>query len=298
MDLSMNMYKVPAPGETLLDDGGVAYLPGGKGANAAVAFARLGADAVFCAKIGADVHGQRLYKYYKDAGINTSYLKVDRDNQTGLAVVMKESDGRNRIIVYPGANSSLSVENINEAFASSPDAVYIGFEIPFSLAVAAARIASGRGIPVFIDAAPASKDHPLESLPPVEVFSPNEAETLEYTGVLPQGAESCLRASLALCKRVKAKYIVLKLGERGAFVYDGKKYFMIPSIKAGRVVDTTAAGDSFTAAMTLHYLRCGDIRDAVRYGNAAGAIAVTRHGSASSVPTEGEVGELLSRTSF
>ena len=98
MDLSMNLYKIPAPGETLLDDGGVAYTPGGKGANSAVAFAKLGGECVFCTKLGKDSHGQKLFNYYKEVGINTSYIKVDPDAPTGLAVVMKEADGSNRIV--------------------------------------------------------------------------------------------------------------------------------------------------------------------------------------------------------
>ena len=295
MDLSMNMYKIPEPGQTLIDDGGVAYVPGGKGANAAVALQRLGADCVFCSKVGADLHGQKLYQYYRDFGIDTSYMKVDRETPTGLAVVMKESSGQNRIIVYPGANANLSVEKVEEAFACSPDAVYLGFEIPFSIALTAARLASVGGIPIFVDAAPADKEHPLESLPPVEVFSPNETETLEYTGILPQGAESSLRAALALYKRVKCKYVVIKQGSRGAFVYDGKRYFLSPAKKAGAVVDTTAAGDAFTAALAVEYIRTGgDIRRAVEYAVAAGAITVTRQGAASSIPTEEEVLALLS----
>lgn len=293
MDLSLNMFRIPAPGETLIDDGGVAYVPGGKGANAAVAFARLGADAVLSAKIGADVHGQRLYKFYKDVGLNTSVLKVDHDNPTGLAVVMKETGGENRIVVYPGANSYHTIENITEAIAQGADAVYLNFEIPFATAAMAARVAVSRGIPVVIDAAPASKEHKLESLPEIEIFSPNETETYEYTGIMPSGANSSLQASIILSKKVKAKYIVLKLGERGAFVYTGKQYYVMPAMKAGKVVDTTAAGDTFTAAMTLEYLRCGDIKAAVRYGMAAGAIAVTRRGASTSVPTEDEVRRLL-----
>lgn len=294
MDLSMNMYRVPTAGETLIDDGGVAYVPGGKGANSAVAFARLGAESVFCAKLGADLHGQKLYQYYKELGVNTSYVKVDRDNPTGLAVVMKESDGNNRIIVYPGANSFLTVDNISEAFESKPDALYIGFEVPFSIALAAAKMASAKGIPIFIDAAPASKDHPLESLPFVEIFSPNETETLEYTGILPQGADSSLRAALALFKRVKCRYLIIKQGSRGAFIYDGRHYSFVPAIKAGDVVDTTAAGDAFTAAMTLKYLEnSGEITTAVKYGVAAGALTVTRRGAAQSIPNATEVEELL-----
>ena len=294
MDLSMNMYRVPAAGETLIDDGGVAYVPGGKGANAAVAFAKLGAESIFCAKLGADLHGQRLYQFYKELGVSTSYVKVDRENPTGLAVVMKESDGNNRIIVYPGANSHLTIDNITEAFDSHPDALYIGFEVPFSIALAAAKIASARGIPIFVDAAPADKEYPLESLPYVEIFSPNETETLEYTGILPQGAESSLRAALSLYKRVKCRYLIIKQGSRGAFIYDGKHFSCIPAIKAGEVVDTTAAGDSFTAALTLKYLENGgEITTAVKYGVAAGAIAVTRRGASQSIPSAQEVEALL-----
>ena len=295
MDLSMNMYKVPAAGEMLIDDGGVGYIPGGKGANAAIALKKLGADCCFCAKVGADLHGQKLYQYYKEQGINTTYIKVDRENQTGLAVVMKESDGNNRIIVYPGANATLSLDNINEAFDCQPDALYLGFEIPFQTALHAARVAASRGIPIFVDAAPASKDYPLESLPMLEVFSPNETETETYTGILPQGTDSALRAALALYKRVKAKYIVIKQGDRGAFAYDGKHFFVIPSIRLGKAVDTTAAGDAFTAALTVEYLNTGNIRTAVKYGVAAGAIAVTRRGASSSIPTEDEVRAVIVR---
>ena len=100
MDLSMNMYKIPEAGQTLIDDGGVAYIPGGKGANAAIALSRLGAKTVFCTKVGADLHGQKLYNFYKDNGIDTSYIKADRDNPTGLAVV---AAGQDRVSGLPQA---------------------------------------------------------------------------------------------------------------------------------------------------------------------------------------------------
>lgn len=289
MDFSMNVYRVPEAGETLLDDGGVAYTPGGKGANSAIAFHKLGAECVFCTKLGADAHGQKLYNYYKEMGINTSYIKVDHDHPTGLSVVIKEADGQNRIVVYPGANSNITTEGILEAFDCQPDAVYIGFEIPFSVALSTAKIAAARNIPIFIDPAPANKDFALDNLPPVEVFSPNETETFEYTGIMPTTMETSLRACLAISRRVKCKYIVLKQGQRGAFLYDGKRYSTFPAARVDKVVDTTAAGDAFTAALTLEYLRCGDIREAVKYANVAGALTVTRPGASTSIPTEEEV---------
>ena len=290
MDLSMNMYKIPEAGQTLIDDGGVAYIPGGKGANAAIALSRLGAKTVFCTKVGADLHGQKLYNFYKDNGIDTSYIKADRDNPTGLAVVLKEGDGTNRIVVYPGANNHLSAENIENAFACRPDALYLGFEIPFQIALAAVKIATNRGVPVFIDAGPANKDFPIENLPMVEVFSPNETETYEFTGIRPNGVDASLRAALALYRRVKAKYIVIKQGERGAFIYDGKHYSFTAAVRAGKAIDTTAAGDAFTSALTIEYMRNGGrIKEAVDYAVCAGAISVTRIGASTSMPTHDEV---------
>ena len=295
MDLSMNMYKIPSPGETLLDDGGIAYTPGGKGANAAVAFARLGAECVFCTKLGMDAHGQKLFNYYKECGINTSKIKVDREAPTGLAVVMKEADGSNRIIVYPGANKTLNNDNIVEAFSSLPDALYLGFEIPFNMALSAAKVAAAKNIPIFVDAGPASKEYALDALPMLEVFSPNEQETFEYTGIMPKGTDTCLKAAYALYNLVKTKYIVIKLGSRGSFIYDGKHFDLIPAYRSDKVEDTTGAGDTFTAAMTLEYLRSGNIKNAMRYGSAAAAISVSRKGASASIPTEAEVIEFLKK---
>jgi ribokinase len=290
MDLSLNMYKIPAPGETVIDDGGVAYTPGGKGANAAISMKRLGAQTAFCTKLGADMHGQRLYAYFKESGLNTSYIKVDPQLPTGFAAVIKESDGQNRIVYYPGANAHITRENLMEAFSFAPDAVYINFEVTFDVALTAAHIAASRGIPVFVDAAPADKSYVLEALPEVEIFSPNETETLEYTETCPAGADSSLKAALALWKRVKCKYIVIKQGSRGAFIYDGKHYSMIPSYRPSKVVDTTAAGDVFTSALTLEYLENGgDIVGAVKYAAAAAAVSVSRNGAAASAPSEAEV---------
>ena len=294
LDFVMNMYKLPEAGESVVDNGGVAYIPGGKGANAAIALSRLGAESVLCAKLGADIHGQRLYNYYKDMGLNTSFIKVDHDNPTGLAVVMKEGDGTTRSVVFPGANAELTTEMIMEAFECQPDALYLGFEIPYLMVVAAAKVAASRGIPIFIDATAATKDLDLEKLPPVEVFSPNEQEAFELTGITPSSMETSLRAALAIARKTKAKNVVIKQGARGAFLYDGKRYNTLPAVRADKTVDTTSAGDAFTCAMTLEYLRNGgDIKEAIKYGNVAGAITVTRPGATSSIPTEEEINAFL-----
>ena len=294
LDFVMNMYKLPEAGESVIDNGGVAYSPGGKGAAAAIAFNRLGAESVLCAKLGADIHGQKLYNYYKEVGLNTSYIKVDHDNPTGLAVVMKEGDGKIRSVLFPGAGAELTTDIIVDAFECQPDALYLGFEIPYNMVVAAAKVAASKNIPIFIDATSASKELDLEKLPPVEVFSPNEQEAYELTGIMPTSMETSLRAALAIARKTKAKNVVIKQGTRGAFLYDGKRYNTFPAVRADKTVDTTSAGDAFTCAMTLQYLRNGgDIKDAIKYGNVAAAITVTRPGATSSIPTEQEIYNFL-----
>jgi ribokinase len=129
----------------------------------------------------------------------------------------------------------------------------------------------------------------------MDIFCLNEKEALEYTGVNPNTIQNALHASIALFRRCKCKYVVIKQGAKGAFVYDGKHYDTLPAIKtAGKVVDTTAAGDTFTAALTVEYLRNGkDIKGAITYANAAAAVAISRKGAVASIPTEEEVNALF-----
>lgn len=297
MKLVLNMYKLPEVGETLLDDGGVAYVPGGEEALPAMVFARLGADAILAGRVGADAHGQRLYKYYKDAGINTSAIKVDRDEPTALSVTMRESRGE-RELIYPGASAKFAEEGVAEAFSRPLDALYLGLGLPWDMLISSAREASARGVPIFAGGASAISTLPLEELPSLEIFSPNEEETRILTGIAPDNLQNSLRAALSLRKKINAKYIVIKQGERGAFIYDGKKYFVVAAVKAGRTADTSMADDVFTAGMTVEYLRHSDIRAAVQFGAAAAAIAVTRTGMISSVPNTAEVRELMLSTGY
>lgn len=294
MDLIMNMGRLPATGETLIDDGGVAYLPGGKGAGVAITFSHLGVEPHLAAKLGADLHGQKLYSFYKDAGIDTSSLLVDHDAPTGLSVILREGNGDVRTVTYPGANEYLSSEQVISAMETEPDALCLGFEVPFPTVLAAAKVAAGKNIPIFVDASPASKDHALEKLPPVEIFSPNETETFTYTGIMPTGTDNSLRAALDLYRKVKCRHLVIKLGARGAFLYDGRHFDLVPAFRPDKVVDTSGSGDAFQAAMILAYLENGGkIKEAVRYGAAAGALAVSRKGSAASAPTREEIAQFL-----
>lgn len=291
MDFVMNMHTLPSAGQTMIDhSGSYSFVPGGKGANSAVTVQRLGGDCVFCARLGNDANGAILKNIYEKEGIDTRFISHDKKRPTGLAAIMVEDNGINRIVVYPGANLALSRDDIDHAMTSYPDALLMQLEVDEEAVIYAAECAARDNIPIFIDAGPANRYFPLDRLPPIEVFSPNETETEIFTGISPNSPENCLRAAIALSKIVKAHYYVLKLGGRGAYVYDGLYYHCVPPYDV-KVVDTTAAGDAFTAALTLEYLRSGDIERATKFGNIAGAITVSRAGAYTSLPDAGEVEE-------
>lgn len=288
MDLVMKMERVPERGETLITGRDYEFIPGGKGANTAVAAARLGADTLFCTRVGDDANGKVLREMYEKENISPRFIGVDKNNNTGLAGIFLESDGSNRIVVYPGANNALTTDDLEEAFISYPDAVLMQFEIPEQTVIKACRMAQQRGVKVYIDAGPARSDFPLKDLGQLEIFSPNETETLAYTGISPDTMSSAISATIKLSIMVNAKYIVLKLGSRGAYVYDGVNADIIPSYEVS-AVDTTAAGDAFTAALTYEYTKTNDIIHSIKFANAVGALTVTRMGASSSIPTYDEV---------
>lgn len=294
MDFVMPMASLPARGQTVIESGTYRYVPGGKGANSAVAVARLGGDCTFCAKLGCDDNGDALAALYKREGIDCRALCRSEHAPTGLAAIMVEADGSNRIVVYPGANMTLTEGDIDRALDTAPDALYLQLEIAHAAVLYAAKEATARGIPVFIDAGPADAAFPMEQLPPLVLFSPNETEAEIFTGICPDSEDACLACTETLAKRIKSAYIVLKLGSRGAYLYDTDKKAgtILPSLPV-KAVDTTAAGDAFTAALTLHYLQTGDMTAAVRYANAVGALTVSRAGASSSLPTKDEVESFL-----
>lgn len=288
IDLVQRVRRVPEGGETVIEQNSYSYVPGGKGANSALAFARIGADTVFCTKMGRDDNAKKLKKLYGAEGIDTRFIGEDKELPTGLASILVEDSGQNRIIVYPGANRSLNENDVEESFTCYPDGVFIQFEIPDEASVAAARFARENNIPFFVDAGPARADYPLEKLQGVEILSPNETECEILTGIAPDSVQNCLKACIRLGTVTEAKYVVLKLGHRGCFVYDGKYYNIVPAQKVN-VVDTTAAGDVFTAALSYAYLQKGDILEAARFANLAGAICVSREGASTSIPTLKEI---------
>ena len=285
MDLILNMKKVPDVGENVLGTD-YGYANGGKGANKATALAKLGAKVKMIGKVADDPNGAKLLENLEKNNIDISGVATD-GSQTGLAAIIIDGDGRNRIVVYEGANSEIEPERAVNDIGTDINLLLLQFETNEEVVISCVNHAVKQGITTVIDCGPA-KNFALEKMQGATILSPNESETKALTGIYPDKEENILKASKILEERSKAKYIVLKLGERGSSLWDGNDLKLFPSYKSN-VVDTTAAGDCFTAALALEYIRSGDIEKACDFGNKAGSIAVSRMGAQSSMPTFEEI---------
>lgn len=286
MEIVQSMPRIPGRGETVVvHDGGVVYHPGGMAMDCAVAFARLGMDVLLCARAGDDSFARRLAAACRDSGIDTRFVAEDYSRPTGIASVLVDADGMRRTALYPGASAALSAEDVEEAFTSYPDGVFTQLEAPSEAVLAASQYATRSGMPMFIDAS-SSADFPLERLAGAQMLFANETETEMLCGIRPETVDTCLKASVALAKRIRARHIVLKLGARGAFCYDGKYYNVVPAYKVKAVC--SGAGNVFSAAVSSAYLQNDNILAAVKFGCLAGALAVSRDPSAAP-PTLGEI---------
>lgn len=289
IDFVQRIRRMPYSGETVVEEElQYAYTAGGNGASSAVSFARLGADCIFGAKLGRDANARRLLSMFQREGVDIRYIAEDNNVPTGLSSVLVEDNGKKRAIVYPGANMTMTADDVDGCFTSYPDAVYLQFGLPDEAVIEASRRAERAGIPLFIDSTPARLDFPLQDLGKVEIFSPNETEIRVFTGITPSSEESCLRAAIKLAGQIKAKYIVIKRGDRGSFIYDGREYYVVPAEEV-EVVDPSAAGDVFSAVMTYVYLKNQNIVSAVKYATCAAALAISRNGTVESIPTLSEI---------
>jgi ribokinase len=285
MDMILNMQKVPEVGENLTGTT-YGYANGGKGANQATALARLGAETKMIGKVADDENGRQLIDNLVKNGIDVSGVSTD-GTQTGLAVIILDGEGRNRIVVYEGANAEIDADEAADCITDELDLLLVQFETDEKVVAECVNKAVKNNIVTVIDCGPA-KNFALEKMQGATVITPNESETKALTGIYPDTETDVLEASKILLERSKAKYAVLKLGERGCSVWDGKTLRLMPSYPT-KVVDTTAAGDCFTAAMALEFIRSGDIYAACDMGNRAGSIAVSRMGADASVPTVEEL---------
>jgi len=294
MDVVLKAEKFPAPGETVLGTD-LSLIPGGKGANQAVALSRLGASSSLLGRVGADPWGKELAGKLSENGVDTENVTAVDSLPTGNATIIVDQEGENRIVLIAGANDALLPEDVDLALAGKAawDAILLQLEIPLETVCHAISAGAARGIPVILDAGPPVKLS-LEKLRGVTVLSPNESETEALTGIRPDGLESASRAAALLEKSTGAREVVLKLGDRGALCRNNGQWEILEAHRVD-VVDTTAAGDSFTAALAIEYTRETGIKEATRRAMAAGALAVTRLGAQPSIPTAEEVDRLLER---
>jgi ribokinase len=287
---------LPRPGETLTGSS-FATLPGGKGANQAVAVARLGGGAVLLGCVGNDAFGHALLQNLKNERVSTRLVRQLPGTTSGVATIAVEASGQNAITVVPGANARLRPADLRraESLIARADAVLVQLEIPLDTARTALEIAARHGVLTVLDPAPV----PPGGLPPdwkdlgLDILSPNETEAGQLSQLPCVSRRDAVRALDVLLKRYRPALVVLKRGSHGALIHSGThRPASVPAFPV-QAIDTTAAGDAFTGALALRLAENASLDEAVRFANAAGALATTRLGAQNSMPTRSAVHRLL-----
>jgi len=286
-DMVVRVPRIPKPGETVLG-GEFTMVPGGKGANQAVAAARAGGRVTFVARVGDDVFGERAVANFQAEGIDTRFVFRTPGAPSGIALINVGERGENSISVASGANALLSagdIEKAEEAFAEA-DIVLLQLETPMETVWAAAKKARARGVPVILNPAPA---RPLDDdlLRLIAVLTPNEHEAEFLTGI-PVQDESGARKAAARLRERGVVNVVITLGERGAYASSQEFGGLVPAFKVDPV-DTTAAGDVFNGALAVALAEKEPLKDALRFASAAAALSVTKPGAQSSAPNRAEI---------
>ena len=287
MGLITKASRLPLPGETLRGERFYAS-SGGKGATQAVAAARLGARVRMFGRVGNDLFGPALVEALRSDNIDVSGVAVDPDHSSGVGVIIVDADGQNRVLATYGANLLCDDEQLLavEACLADADALVLQMEIPFEVSIKAARAARRRGVRVVLDPAPAS-DIPEEAYSCFDVISPNQTEAEFLTGIAVIDVQSAAAAAGALLQR-GAPIAIVKMGELGTYYASSEHSGFVPPFPAS-VVDSTSAGDAFQGALAVALAEGEGLEGAVRFGAAAGAMAVTRPGVQDSMPARAEV---------
>jgi ribokinase len=290
-DMIVKVPQLPKPGETVLG-GEFSSAAGGKGANQAVAAARAGGDVTLVARVGDDPFGRQATAGFADNGIDVQYVFVDSDAPSGVALIVVDERGENSIAVASGANARLTRQDVmaaEDAIASA-DVVVVQLETPLDAVQTAASLASGHGARVVLNPAPAQPLGP-EILRHVSVLTPNETEAELLTGVEVASDTGVLTAAETL-HAAGVESVLITLGSRGVFVSDSTHRELVPGFTV-EAVDATAAGDVFNGALAVALAEGRVLTEAARFANAAAALAVTRLGAQTSVPTRDEIQLLL-----
>lgn len=293
MDLVVRVPRMPVPGETLIGHD-FHVIPGGKGANQAVAAARLGAQVTMIGRVGDDDFGRAQQRNLAQEGIDVTHVSVDPEEATGIALITLDAAGQNSIILAPGANMRLTVAHVEAAAQTIADAEILicQLESPLEVVTRAIELARAQGVRVILNPAPA---RPLDTalLHLVDYLIPNESETTLLTGIQVTDLSSAEKAAANLRER-GVSTVILTLGEQGALLANARGMIHVPGYSV-EVVDTTAAGDAFVGGFAVALAEGQLLQEAVRFANAAGALAVTRLGAQPSLPTRREIELFLAR---
>ena len=286
-DMVIKTHNFPAPGETILG-GRFLMNAGGKGANQAVAAARLGGMVTFVGKIGDDIFGKQAVQQLEDEGINVDFVAVDPENPSGVALITVDKKGENSIVVAPGSNGTLSSADFDKAIAELDDSEFVlmQLEIPIPTVEHIARMAAKKQKKVVLNPAPAAvlTDELLKNL---YIITPNETEAELLTGIKVTDEQSALKAALVLNEK-GVEVVIITMGSAGAFLLSNGKSEIISAPKV-EAVDTTAAGDTFNGALVVALSEGKTIQESIAFANKAAAISVTRIGAQSSVPFRKEI---------
>ena len=289
-DFVLQVPELPSRGQTVLGDQ-FTIVRGGKGANQAVAAARLGADVTFVARLGADSFGEEAIRAYKQDGIRTDFIIQDPDMHSGVALILVNPRGENTVSVGPNANSRLSPENVLAAATAiqEADCLLVQLEIPLGTVRAALDLAHRHNVRTILNPAPARKI-PVEVLNLVDTLTPNETEAAILAGKDPADVQTDSLPQLASILHIPN--LVVTLGSKGACILqNGQVNYVLPFPVTP--VDTTASGDAFNGALAVALARGDSYPQAVRFANAAGAITATRLGAQPSLPTREELDQFI-----
>ncbi|MGH2347258.1 MAG: ribokinase [Chloroflexota bacterium] len=290
MDLVVRVPRIPVPGETILGDSLVEY-PGGKGANQAVAAARLNGAPSMVGCVGRDAYAKDLRGALTASGVETTFL-LERGPRSGIAVIEVASSGENNIVVVQGANALLVGDDVDDALTALTNAriVLLQLEVPLATVEYGALTAHAKGLLVLLDPAPAQmlSDSLLSA---VDYLTPNQQEAALLTGMSEVGPDEAPEAARRLLAR-GVKTAIVKLGADGVYAANTRESFRLPGHRVD-TVDTTAAGDCLSGALAAALVEGRPLRSAVAFANAAAALSTTRRGAQPSMPTTAEVEELL-----
>lgn len=286
-DMVVKSDRLPVPGETVLG-GAFMMNPGGKGANQAVAIARLGGNVTFISKTGNDLFGRQSVEMYGDENIVTDYIFSDQHLPSGVALIMVDRNGENCIVVASGANGSLSPKDIEKArnVIESADILLMQLEVPMDTVEYAAKLAHEKGIKVVLNPAPAAFLS-NELLKCLYAVIPNKTEAEMLSGIKVSDLETAKQAADIIAAK-GVDVVVITLGSKGSLIKEGDRYFSIEADKV-EAVDTTAAGDTFCGAFCVGISEGLSIEDAVRMATKAAGITVTREGAQAAIPYRKEI---------